>query len=97
MARECVYIAGKLGYLAVVSRIGQGCGSTDAARFSEAGIEATNLAGQLCDLKHYGDEGRVYHTRNDVNKHIEPASVEASLKMIREYTLQKDMGALLVR
>ena len=66
-----------------------GGGSTDAAAFGEAGIEATNLAAMSFDVKDY-DQGWAYHTPNDTSKHIEPEAVEAALRIIREYILRKD-------
>jgi aminopeptidase YwaD len=89
MARQCVDVAGSLGYQAVVSRMSPGGGSTDAAAFGEAGIEATNLAAMSFNIKDY-EKGFVYHTPNDISKYIEPAVVEATLKIVRRYILTKD-------
>jgi len=89
LAQDCVDIAKDLGYPAIIGAMSFGGGSTDAAAFGEAGIEATNLAAMSFDLKDY-DRGWVYHTPNDVSKHIEPEAVEAALKIIREYILKKD-------
>ena len=89
LAQDCVDIAKDLGYPAIIGAMSFGGGSTDAAAFGEAGIEATNLAAMSFDLKDY-DQGWVYHTPNDVSKHIEPEAVEAALKIIREYILKKD-------
>jgi len=89
LAQDCVDIAKDLGYPAIIGAMSFGGGSTDAAAFGEAGIEATNLAAMSFDLKDY-DQGWVYHTPNDVSKHIEPQAVEAALKIIREYILRKD-------
>jgi len=92
MAQECVDIAKALGYNAFISRMSPGGGSTDAASYGEAGIEATNLCAMSFMVKDY-DQGWVYHTPNDVSKYIEPEAVEASLKVVREYILRKDSGA----
>ena len=89
LAQDCVDIAKDLGYPAIIGAMSFGGGSTDAAAFGEAGIEATNLAAMSFDLKDY-DRGWVYHTPNDVSKHIEPEAVEAALKIILEYILKKD-------
>lgn len=89
LAQDCVDIAKDLGYPAVIGAMSFGGGSTDAAAFGEAGIEATNLAAMSFDIKDY-DQGWVYHTPRDVSKHIEPQAVEAALKIIREYILRKD-------
>jgi hypothetical protein len=92
MAKDCVDIAKNMGYAARISAMSFGGGSTDAAAFGEAGVEATNIAAMSFDIKDYG-EGWVYHTSNDVSKHIEPQAVEAVLKIVREYILRKDASA----
>ena len=92
MAQDCVDIAKSLGYAAGISVMSFGGGSTDAAAFGQAGIEATNIAGMSFDIKDYG-EGWVYHTPNDVSEQIEPGAVEAVLKIVREYILRKDASA----
>jgi len=89
LAQDCVDIAKDLGYPSTISAMTFGGGSTDAAAFGQAGIEATNLCAMSFDLKDY-DQGWVYHTPRDVSKHIEPEAVEAALKIIREYILKKD-------
>ncbi len=94
MARQCVDIAASLGYKAAISRMSPGGGSTDAAAFGEAGIEAINLAAMSFNIKDY-EKGFVYHTPNDVSKYIEPAVVEATLKIAREYILKTDAAKAL--
>jgi aminopeptidase YwaD len=89
MADECVDIAQSLGYQATISGMSPGGGSTDAAAFGEAGIEATNLSAMSFEAKER-DKGWVYHTPEDTSEHIEPEAVEAALKIIREYILRKD-------
>lgn len=89
MAEECVGIAHDLGYEATISGMAPGGGSTDAAAFGEAGIEATNLSAMSFESKER-ERGWVYHTANDTTKFIEPAVVEAALKIVREYILRKD-------
>jgi aminopeptidase YwaD len=89
MAQECVDIARALGYNAKISRMSPGGGSTDAAAFGQAGIEATNLSAMSFDVKDYS-QGFVYHTERDVSSHIEPEVVEAALKIIRGYIQKKD-------
>lgn len=89
MAQQCADIAGALGYKAVVSRMSPGGGATDAAAFGEAGIESTNLAAMSFNIKDY-EKGFVYHTPNDLSKYIEPAVVEAALRILRRYILDKD-------
>jgi Zn-dependent M28 family amino/carboxypeptidase len=92
MAEDCLGIARDMGYRAAISRMSPGGGSTDAAAFGEAGIEATNICAMSFNVKDY-DQGWVYHTPNDYSKHIEPAAVEAVLKVVREYILRKDSAA----
>ena len=89
MAQDCVDIAQSLGYPAKISGMPFGAGSTDAAEFAKIGVEATNMAGISFDISKFG-EGLVYHTPNDLTKHIEPEIVEASLKIARDYILKKD-------
>ena len=92
MAQDCVDIAKNMGYASNISAMSFGGGSTDAAVFGQTGVEATNISAMSFDIKDYG-EGWVYHTSNDVSKHIEPQAVEAVLKIVREYILRKDASA----
>jgi hypothetical protein len=92
MAQQCVDIAGSLGYKAVVTQMSPGGGATDAAAFGEANIEATNMAAMSFDIRDY-EQGFVYHTPSDLSKYIEPAVVEAALKIVRQYVLDKDAEA----
>lgn len=94
MANECVDIAGSLGYKAIVSGMGPGGGSTDAAAFGEAGIDAINAAAMSFQVKDY-DQGWVYHTPRDTSDHIEPGVVEAVLKVAGQYILKKDAAQAL--
>ncbi len=89
VAEECCEIARGMGYRAAISRMSPGGGSTDAAAFGEAGIEATNICAMSFNVKDY-DQGWVYHTPNDYSKHIEPEAVEAVLRVVRAYILKKD-------
>lgn len=89
MAQECVDIAKSLGYVARISSMPFGAGSTDAAEFGKIGVEATNIAAISFDISKFG-EGLVYHTPNDLTKYIEPEVVEAALKIARDYIVKKD-------
>jgi aminopeptidase YwaD len=89
MAQDCVDIAESLGYPAKISGMPFGGGSTDAAEFAKIGVETTNMAGISFDISQF-DEGLVYHTPNDLTKHIEPEIVEAAVKIARDYILKKD-------
>ncbi len=89
MAQECVDVAKSLGYVAGISSMPFGAGSTDAAEFGKIGVEATNMAAISFDISKFS-EGLVYHTPNDLTKYIEPEGVEAALKIARDYILKKD-------
>ena len=89
MAQDCVDIAKSFGYVAKISKMPFGGGSTDATEFGKLGVEATNMAGISFDISQFS-EGLVYHTPNDLTKYIEPEMVEAALKIARDYILKKD-------
>ncbi len=89
MAQECVDVAKSLGYVARISSMPFGAGSTDAAEFGKIGVEATNMAAISFDISKFS-EGLVYHTPNDLTNYIEPEVVEAALKIARDYILKKD-------
>lgn len=89
MAHDCVDIAKSLGYPARISGMPFGAGSTDAAAFGKIGVEATNMAGISFDINKFS-HGLVYHTSNDLTKHIETEMVEAALKIVRDYIVKKD-------
>jgi len=92
MAQDCVDVANGLGYKTGTGIVPFGAGATDAAEFGKLGVEAINMAGINFDTRQF-DKGLVYHTSNDLSKHIEPRLVEASLKIIRDYILKKDSQA----
>jgi hypothetical protein len=50
------------------------------------------MAGISFDIRKF-NEDLVYHTRDDVTEYIEPELVEASLQIIRDYILKKDIEA----
>jgi len=89
MAQDCVDIAKSLGYSAKTSAMPFGAGSTDAAEFGKMRVEATTLVGISFDISQFR-EGLVYHTPNDLSKYIEPAMVEAALKIVRDCIVKKD-------
>ncbi len=89
MAGQCKNIAAELGYATRLFAITPGGGGTDAAEFARIGVQATTLIGMPTSLIR---DGLVYHTANDTVEHIEPAAVEASLKIAVEYILRKDRG-----
>ena len=87
LAEECRHIAGQLGYSLTTVPIAFGGGATDAAEFARIGIDATCILGLST---HYIREGMVYHTMEDTVDKIEPGIVEAVLKIVYEFILQKD-------
>jgi len=91
LAQECASIARSLGYPATISKMSFGGGSTDAAAFGQAGIEATNICAMSFNINDYR-EGFVYHTLRDTVEHIEPQAVEAIIKVIGNYILKRDQG-----
>jgi hypothetical protein len=90
MATECQEIATKLGYPVRLIPIPPGAGGTDAAEFAKVGVEATTLIGLPAKIQ---SERFVYHTLNDTVEHIEPAAVEATLKIALDYILKKEQDA----
>ena len=92
MAQDCVSVAAELGYEARTAVMPFGAGATDAAEFGKLGVEATNMAGISFNINKF-NEDMVYHTPDDFSAYIEPALIEASLKIIRSYILKKDLEA----
>lgn len=89
LAEDCRRIAEKLGYALSVVPIAFGGGGTDAAEFARIGVDATCILGLST---HYIREGMVYHTMGDTVDKIEPAIVEAVLKIVYHFILEKDAG-----
>ncbi len=87
MAIECKEISKKLGYNAELKPIEFLTGGTDAGEFGRVGIETTSLMAMP-----WGNSERIeaYHTPRDTIDSIEPAVVEASLKIAYEYISKKD-------
>ena len=56
-----------------------GLGATDAAEFARAGIAATTLLAVPHDL--LGKGKVVYHTRHDVPENLEPAVIDAAVRL----------------
>jgi hypothetical protein len=90
MATECQEIATKLGYPVRLIPIPPGAGGTDAAEFAKVGMEATTLIAMPTKIHR---KKIVYHTLNDTVEHIEPAAVEATLKIALAYILKKEQDA----
>ncbi|MGD0279682.1 MAG: M28 family peptidase [Smithella sp.] len=94
MAVECKEIADKLGYPARLFAVTPGGGGTDAAEFARIGVEATSIIGMPTNMIR---DGMVYHTLNDTVEHIEPAAVEATLKIALAYILKKEQNGFAVQ
>jgi len=92
MARDLAHIAANLGYGARITGIPWGGGSTDAASFARAGIEATCLLAFDLNIKRLPRDF-VYHTSRDTTDAIEPAMVKQALHVSVEYLLKKDSEA----
>ena len=90
MATQCREIADGLGYTTRLFAITPGGGGTDAAEFARVGVQATTLIGMPTALIR---DKMVYHTLDDTVEHIEPAAVEASLKIALKYILEKEREA----
>ena len=93
MAEELTGIARGLGYGAQVSQLPFGAGSTDAASFARAGIEATTLIAVNLDLGKL-DRDLVYHTPRDLPESIQPEVVSQCLHVVRDYLLARDRACL---
>jgi hypothetical protein len=89
MAYDLTNIAKKLGYGARVARMPWGGGSTDAAAFARAGIEATCMLAFDLTVGRLPNDS-VYHTLKDTTDAIEPAMVEQALNVTVDYILKKD-------
>ncbi|MGD0279849.1 MAG: M28 family peptidase [Smithella sp.] len=89
MANDLKDIATGLGYGAKVSKMPWGGGSTDAASFAQAGIEASCMLSFEIDITKL-DANFVYHTAGDFSSAIEPRCVEQALNVIVEYVQKKD-------
>lgn len=90
MAAQCGDIAANLGYPVRLIPFPPGAGGTDAAEFAKIGVEATTLIAMPTKLHH---KKVVYHTLDDTVEHIEPAAVEATLKIALGYILKKEEDA----
>ena len=66
-----------------------GGGGTDAAELTRAGVRATTLVAMPTSLVR---EGLVYHTMQDTVDAIEPAAVEACLRIAHDLVLELDQN-----
>jgi hypothetical protein len=90
MAEDCMAVAARAGYEAKVFRVYPGVGGTDAAEFAKIGVEATTLIALPTDVE---KERMVYHTQEDTVESIEPGAVEACIRIIHGYIINKDLHA----
>jgi len=90
MAEECMAVAARAGYEARTFNVYPGVGGTDAAEFAKIGVEATTLIALPTDVE---KERMVYHTQEDTVESIEPGAVEACIRIIHGYIINKDLHA----
>ena len=86
-ALECQQIARQAGYPARLTRMLFRGGSTDAAELAKVGIKATTMIAMPTEIIR---DGLVYHTLQDTIDRVEPAAVQACLRVIRGFILQKE-------
>jgi aminopeptidase YwaD len=84
---ELQNIAKAQGYNVPLFQFPFGAGATDAAEFARIRVESASIVGMGTTLIR---ENEVYHTSEDNLDKIEPAAVEASLKIMMGYILKKD-------
>jgi aminopeptidase YwaD len=87
MAERCACISGAAGYPQKFLRMVFGGGGTDAAELARIGVQATTLIAMPTGLIR---DGLVYHTLNDTVDAIEPAAVEACLRIAHTLALELD-------
>jgi aminopeptidase YwaD len=87
MIKECASITAALGYTSKPYRMEFGAGATDAAELAKIGVEATTLIAMSVDIK---QESFCYHTAKDTVDQIQPEAVEAVLKIVHAYVIEKD-------
>jgi aminopeptidase YwaD len=87
MAEKCGATAAELGYPVKMIPIPTFAGATDAARFSEIGVEALSIVGMSIPPIR---ENPGFHTPDDTVEQIEPEAVEACLEIAYHYILDKD-------
>lgn len=87
IAKDLQIVGKDLGYDIKLFPMAFGGGGTDSAAFGEIGVEATTILALPTALVR---DNLVYHTRNDKVEYIEPAAVEACLKIMYQYAIKKD-------
>lgn len=90
LADRCVRIAGACGSPMRLARMKFGGGATDAAELVRAGVKATTLLAMSTDVVR---DGLVYHTTRDTVEAIDPAAVEACLKIAVNLAYELDREA----
>jgi putative aminopeptidase FrvX len=90
LAERCVRIAGACGSPMRLARMKFGGGATDAAELARAGVKATTLLAMSTDVVR---DGLVYHTTRDTVEAIDPAAVEACLKIAVNLAYELDQEA----
>jgi hypothetical protein len=89
-ALECQQIAGLAGYPARLTPMLFGGGATDAAELAKVGVKATTMIAMPTDIIR---DGLVYHTLQDTIDRVEPAAVQACLRVIHNFILKKEQQA----
>lgn len=87
IAKDLQTVGSELGYKVALFPMAFGGGGTDSASFGEIGVEASTI---LALPTTYIRDNLVYHTRNDKVEFIEPAAVEACMKIMYQYAMKKD-------
>ncbi|MHA1671994.1 MAG: M28 family peptidase [Promethearchaeota archaeon] len=93
MASQCNQIAQNLGYDSKTIPIPPGAGGTDAGEFGRVGIEATTIIAMPTEIIR---DDLVYHTINDTVENIDPLAVEAVIKVLFTYLLEKEQEVSLL-
>jgi hypothetical protein len=90
LAKKMSNVAKSLGYSSKIKPIVFLTGGTDAAEFAKINVEATTLIGMG-----WGNSDResVYHTEKDLLEYVDHKLVEASLEIVANFIMEKDLEA----
>ncbi len=91
MAADLIACAAEEGYEMRSYSMLFGGGATDAAEGARAGIRASSIIAMPTDIVR---EGLVYHTPRDTADRIEPAAIEACMKITLRYLAKLETGEL---
>jgi len=90
VALECQQVAQQAGYPSRLTRMLFGGGATDAAEMAKVGVKATTMIAMPTEIIR---DGLVYHTLQDTIERVEPEAVQACLRVIHDFILQKEQQA----